>query len=587
MSARMKKRGPDSEGAWFDERAGLVLGHRRLSIIDVDPRSDQPMASSDGRYVIVFNGEIYNYRELRAPLLEKGINFRTEGDAEVILELFRSKGAAALAMLRGMFALAIWDIETRKLFLARDPYGIKPLYVARGSRGTLFASQVKALLETGEVSRAADPSGVAGFYLWGSVPEPFTIYRDIQSVPAGSYMVVDDKGAGAAMRYADVGSAWRPAAKREGDIAEYVRGALADSVRAHLVSDVPVAVLLSGGIDSSAIAGLMAEQGQAIEGITVSFDEFAGRHEDEGPRARAIADFYGIESIVRRVDRAEFERDLPAILDAMDQPSVDGVNTWFASKAVAERGYKVVLSGVGGDEIFSGYDTFRTVPQLHRAARFLPRGRALRGIAGALSYIGARLLDQPKLADMASLAGDFEGAYLLRRGLIMPGELGQVMDGDAAREGLERLAAAAPMAEQGALPAIAHVAALESTCYLRNQLLRDSDWASMAHSLELRTPLIDWQLLQRLGPHVGEIAAAGGKALLANAPRKSLPAEVISAKKTGFGLPMEAWLGDRLPLRTALPRSMRTRWARHWAAIVAEEFGFAKPASARAAASVA
>jgi len=338
MCQRMRKRGPDAKGEWQDAQSGIFLGHRRLSIIDLDARANQPMVSHDGRLVIVFNGEIYNYRELRAGLEAQGVRFRTTSDTEVILELFRRDGTGALPQLRGMFAIVIWDTQQRSLMVARDPYGIKPLYVARTAQGTLFASQVKALLATGLVSKAREPAGFAGFYIWGSVPEPFTTYQDIVPVPAGSWLSITEKGASVPVTYANVEAAWERPQPISG-LSLHVRQAVMDSVRAHLVADVPVGVLLSGGVDSGAIAAAMMELGQPAEGITIAFSEFAGREQDEVPRAQQIAAYYGMRHSVRRVGRDEFLSDTGDILDAMDQPSIDGVNTWFAAKAVAERGY--------------------------------------------------------------------------------------------------------------------------------------------------------------------------------------------------------------------------------------------------------
>jgi len=353
MTQLLALRGPDATGEWHDPYGGLSLGHRRLSIIDLDARANQPFVSQSGRYVIVYNGEIYNYRMLRADLLKEGAQFKSKSDTEVIVELYQRYGTKAFAMLRGMYALAIWDIDRRQLVLARDPYGIKPLYLARCSKGWMFASQVKALVGTGLVSKERDAAGVVGFFLWGSVPSPHTIYRDVTPVPTGSCLVIDNnKQTTTTVRFAEVSTPWLHRDRPEGGVALHVREALLDTVNAHLVSDVPVAVLLSGGVDSGVIAGLMAERGQQIEGITVQFKEFFGTSRDEGPRACAIAGHYNIQMTPRLVGREEFVGDFPAILRAMDQPSIDGINTWFASKAVAERGYKVVLSGVGGDELF-------------------------------------------------------------------------------------------------------------------------------------------------------------------------------------------------------------------------------------------
>jgi asparagine synthase (glutamine-hydrolysing) len=392
---RLSRRGPDREGRWQEE--GVYLGHRRLAILDLDARAAQPMHSGCGRYVIVFNGEIYNYRSLRADLEARGVAFRTTSDTEVILALFSREGEAMLPRLHGMFAFVIWDCLEQKAFAARDPYGIKPLYVAQVKGGVALASQVKALLATGLVDTAPDPVGQAGFWMLGSVPEPHTWYRDIQSLRAGHCLCVEAGEARRQRCWHDIAKAWREAAHAsaaalpEAELRARVRAALVESVDRHLVSDVPVGVFLSGGIDSGAVAGLMQERGAtSLLGVTIAYDDYAGRNEDEAPAAAQIARHYGIRHHVRRVSQVEFIDDLPRILDAMDQPSIDGINTWYASKAVAEQGLKVVVSGVGGDELFLGYESFWLLPPLATAWRWLSTVPGLTALARLAAGVQAR-----------------------------------------------------------------------------------------------------------------------------------------------------------------------------------------------------
>lgn len=577
MSARMRLRGPDADGLWIGP--GIVLGHRRLAILDLDRRSNQPMLSADGRYCIAFNGEIYNFRELRSELEALGYAFRTTSDTEVLLHLFAQHGAKMLPKLRGMYSFAIWDAVGRELFLARDPYGIKPLYYAQVAAGVLFASQVKAILASGEVPAAAEPAGLAGFYLWGSVPEPWTLHKDIYALPAGHSMLVRGGVAQPPAHWSDIRENWRTKGPRPSVAAvqEQVRESVRDSLRAHLVSDVPISVFLSGGIDSGVIAGLTSELGTKVEGITVAFEEFHSSHRDEAPVAAVIARHYGLPHHVRYVAREEFESDLPLILDAMDQPSIDGVNTWFASKVAAERGFKVVLSGVGGDELFYGYPLVRSLPR----AAFLGRCfAALPGARGALSKAfryATKDRAHPKLKGALEFMHSLEGAYFLTRGLFLPEELPALMGVEQAAEGLERLGGFPPgMTKAGAVNGGGAACLLDSVHYLRNQLLRDSDWASMAHSLELRTPLVDAELLHALRHCHTAFVRGAGKKMLAHAPAKPLPEDVIQRKKTGFGIPMTQWLAaathrrdwSHLPL-LATPR---TPWTRRWGRIVAEAF---------------
>lgn len=570
MTERMHSRGPDAKGVWQSE--GVVLGHRRLAIIDLDNRANQPMVSGDRRHAIVFNGEIYNFRELRQELEAHGMTFRTTSDTEVLLMLFAREGERMLPRLRGMFAFAVWNSETRELFMARDPYGIKPLYYSSTPKAFFFASQVKALLASRVVPVEAEPAGLAGFYLWGSVPEPWTLFRSLFALPAGHWLRVRDGIAETPVCWHDVRAHWRIAAARTTTqrLQEQLREAVSDSVRAHLVADVPTSVFLSGGIDSAAIAALASESGSRVEGITIGFQEFAGRQEDEVPAAAAVAAHYGLPHHVRMISHAEFEEDLPRIFDAMDQPSIDGINTWFASKAAAERGYKVALSGVGGDEIFCGYSLFRQIPPQALV------GRALAAIPGArfllerpCAYL-AKQRSQPKLAGVPEFLGSLEGMYFLRRGLFLPSELPALLGADLARDGLARLhAPPVGIMSAQARNGTAAVGLLESTLYLRNQLLRDNDWASMGHSLELRTPFVDAKLLETLGPFVSGFAGRAGKMMLARSPTRSLPSAIATRHKTGFALPMANWSSDSMPT-SACDARPHSSWARPWAKFVIE-----------------
>ncbi len=576
---RMKLRGPDAQSIWQGE--GVTLGHRRLSILDLDARSNQPLVSADGRFVIVFNGEIYNFRELRKELAADGVRFRTTSDTEVLLALFAAEGEAMLPRLRGMFAFAIWDTLRCELFVARDPYGIKPLYYAPTTNGgLLIASQVKALHASGLVSRECEPAGLAGFYIWGSVPEPWTLYRGVRALPPGHFMRIHGGHIDASpICWHDIRQHWRGKELQlsTGELQDKVQQAVMDSVRVHLVADVPVSVFLSGGIDSAVMAGIASGLGAKVEGITIGFDEFSGQNDDEVPLAAVIAEHYGLPHVVRRVSCTEFTQDVPRIIDAMDQPTIDGVNTWFASKAAAERGYKVVLSGMGGDELFCGYPSFKMIPRMSKL------GRAITAIPGSRSMLHApftsfaNIRSQPKLAGVPAFMGSLEGMYFLQRCLFLPEELPLLMGNEMAREGLARLGGAPPsMSPAKARSGLAAVGLLESTHYLQNQLLRDSDWASMGHSLELRTPFVDAALLRILGQHVSAFANGAGKSMLAKSPLKPIPDFIINRPKTGFSLPMAKWLTEatnqEIPFLVDHPLlKAGSHWARRWAVTVIKE----------------
>jgi asparagine synthase (glutamine-hydrolysing) len=547
----MHARGPDGAGTWWDPERRCGLGHRRLSIIDLSEGAAQPMVSGNGELIVVFNGEIYNYRDLRHRLEAEGAQFRSNSDTEVLLHLYARHGAGMVHELRGMFAFAIWDQRKRGLFLARDPYGIKPLYTTDDGRTFRFASQVKALLAGGQVSREIEPAGMVGFYLFGSVPEPFTVYRDIRPLPAGHTQWIGETGAEPPRPYARLAEILQAGGRSPSPPAELssrLRSGALDSVRAHLLADVEVGIFLSAGVDSGALLGLMRDAGQRdIRAITLAFDEFRGTGEDEAPHAARIAARYGARHVLRRVNEREFTSDLPAIFDAMDQPSIDGVNTWFIAKAAREAGLKVALSGIGGDELLAGYPSFIDVPRWRRRFGGLAKvpgfGAVARTVLCALAPQWARR--RPKAAGMFEFSGNWAGAYLLRRGLFLPHELDAILDPEIAHEGLRRLdpldTLAISMAPDPGTD-VGRVCALESAHYLRNQLLRDADWAGMAHSIEIRVPLVDVDLLKGFASALAALAPGQGKAALATAPSLPLPDDIVARAKTGFGVPTRAWM---------------------------------------------
>lgn len=588
---RMAARGPDGTGEWLSPDGRIGFGHRRLAIIDLSDAGLQPMASSDGRLTLVFNGEIYNYRALRAELEAQGVRFSSESDSEVILQLYAREGAAMVSRLRGMFAIAIWNAEMREMLFARDPMGIKPLYWHDDGRTIRFASQVKALIAGGAIPGGIEPAALTGFYLWGSVPEPWTIREGVFALPAGHTMRVSAAGAEAPKRYHSVAGAWRDA-ERSGETVgdEAIAAALADSVAHHLVADVPVGCFLSAGVDSGALLGLMRDAGaQDVQTVTLGFDEFQGRHDDEVSLAAQVARHYGMPHTVRTVGEAEFREDLPKILDAMDQPSIDGVNSWFVSKAARELGLKVAVSGLGGDEQFGGYPSFRDLPAwTRRFGMARPFGAIARTL---LTGIGTQRLGlNPKAAGMLEYGGSWAGAYLLRRGIFMPWELEAMMDRDMLRAGLARLGPdfgvgtafdVTPHSDFG------KVAAMEASLYMRNQLLRDTDWASMAHGLEVRVPLVDAVLLDRVGPAMVGANAEAGKGALARAPKLPLPDFIVNRPKTGFGTPVGSWARKMIAGTSAPPlvSGAKTPWARRWAFHVASQQAWSgEHAASRAAA---
>ncbi|HEV3457655.1 MAG TPA: asparagine synthase (glutamine-hydrolyzing), partial [Thermoanaerobaculia bacterium] len=628
----MFARGPDAAGAWVSADGRVGLASRRLAILDLSAAGDQPMAGAGGRVQLVMNGEIYNFRQLRAELEAAGCRVRSSGDTEVVLALYLHHGDAIDAMLRrlrGMFALAIWDEREgrpRRLLLARDPLGIKPLYYSAssarsGASGQLrFASQVKALEAGGAVSPAVDPAGLAGFLLWGSVPEPWTIRRDVRALPAGHFLVIEEGRASQPRPFATLAGSlagdatWSPGLTPGASTATGASGAISaieESVTAHLVSDVPVAIFLSAGLDSGLVAALARRHlPEPPATFTLSFDVLAGTPRDEAPLAAEVARRLGTRHLEKRMAREDFARLWPAALAAMDQPSIDGFNTFAVSRAAHEAGLKVVLSGLGGDELFGSYPSFAAVPRWRRAARC---GRFLPGLAAAWPALAARLAPgHPKLAGLLRHGATLPGSYFLRRALFLPEELPALMGREAAAEGL---AAYDPIADAGKLVAagLAAPAApagtgtpadpaapadpgakghrpdrldpwlavqlMESSQYMRNQLLRDSDWASMACSVELRVPLVDAWLHRHLAAIGFQPARRLGKAALVRKLAPELPEALWHRPKTGFYIPVVEWLrpGELGPAGHNLGGRSRAL-----ARLVLAELGISLPASAGA-----
>lgn len=562
-SSHMRKRGPDASGEWASVEGRVGLTHRRLAIIDLSERGSQPMHA--GALTITFNGEIYNYKALRRELEEDGEFFRSDSDTEVLLMLYARLGSGMLEKLRGMYAFAIWDAQRNELFLARDPFGIKPLYYGKSSDGFWFASQARALADSGALDSKPDLRAWVQFLLWGSIPEPRTAYGAIRTLPAGSWMRVREDGtATEPQRYFRLAECFRTGREPRAS-ADEVREAVLDSIRHHLIADVPVGVFLSAGIDSATVLGAACDVGPAPASVTLGFSEFEGQSRDEVPLAKQLATHYGSTHTVRRVDRAEFQSDLPKILAAMDQPSIDGINTWFVAKAARELGWKVALSGLGGDELFGGYPSFRDVPRWVKWLGWAQRTPKLAERAGRLL---GRFARHPKAQGLLRYGGTWSGAYFLRRGLFMPWEVEAERpswlpsDPGAIEESLlelDRLLTPDPGSDH------ARVSVLESGAYMRNQLLRDSDWASMAHSIELRVPLVDSVLATTLAPRMPAAVKGPAKAALARVPSRPFPDSIINRPKTGFETPVANWM-------EASNRRPGEPWARGWTRTLVERW---------------
>ncbi len=564
----MLNRGPDGEGLWISNDKRVGLAHRRLAIIDLSANGAQPMATPDGVVRIIFNGEIYNFRELRLDLEAKGYRFRSNSDTEVLLFLYQEHGQDLVHHLRGMYTFVIWDERKRGILLARDPFGIKPLYYADNGTTIRIASQVKALLKGGHVDTSPEPAGHVGFFLWGYVPEPYTLYKNIRSLPAGSTMWIDASGQKKTCQFFNLTAEVAQASETQlhithDEMLERLRAALLDSVRHHMIADVPVGVFLSAGLDSTTLVALANEVGgNDLRTVTLGFKEFGGTKDDEVPLAELVARNYGTTHRTEWVTKNDFQDEYGRVLQAMDQPSIDGVNSYFVSRAASNAGLKVALSGLGGDELFGSYPSFEQVPRMVKA--FSPLNR-ISALGKGFRYISAPILKHftsPKYAGLLEYGGTYGGAYLLRRGLFMPWELPTLLDGEIVRQGWEELRTAVRLEKTtlGTYNSRLKVTALESAWYMRNQLLRDADWASMAHSLEIRLPFVDVQLFRSVTRLINS-SSAPKKIDLARILHLHLPDAIIRRRKTGFSIPIREWIFERV--RPSSPASGLKVWAQN------------------------
>ncbi|MEY2565390.1 MAG: hypothetical protein QOH88_3583 [Verrucomicrobiota bacterium] len=571
----MINRGPDGAGLWISDDRRIGLANRRLAIVDLTDAGLQPMWNHDRTLCITFNGEIYNYPALRAQLINKGYEFQSHCDTEVLLHLYAEKGAEMVHDLRGMFAFAIWNAKERALFLARDPFGIIPVYYADDGRTIRVASQVKALLAGKNVDTTPESAGHVGFFLWGAVPDPFTLYRGISALPAGHTLTLREGGTSQLKPFCSIPGILREAemAARDTPIKpqdqrQILHGALRDSAQHHLMADVPVGIFLSAGLDSSTITGLVSDSHPDVRTVTLGFREYAGSAQDETTLAETVARQYGTNHQTIWITRRDFEGEAENIFKTMDRPSIDGINTYFVSLAAKRAGLKVALSGLGGDELFAGYPSFQDVPRIVRTAKMLrPLVSLGRGIRAVSSKTIARFTS-PKYAGIFEYGSSYPGAYLLRRGLFMPWELPGLLEPDLVKEGWRRLNTLDQLStlSDSLRSARLKVSALELSWYMRHQLLRDADWAGLGHSLEIRVPFVDVHLLRAIAPLLAS-PHPPGKRDMALPPRTPLPGAILSRPKTGFTVPVRDWL-----LQSFDPQAARERGLRGWAREVYSRF---------------
>ena len=548
MSEALRHRGPDDVGlaeiTGLDNEPRGMFAHRRLAIIDLSIAGHQPMFSHDDRLCITYNGEIYNYLELRAELEREGVQFRSTCDTEVLLLGWQKHGAKFLERLRGMFAFALWDREKGRGYLARDAFGIKPLYVADRAGEVLFASEVRSLLATGRIDPVLSSPAVASYLFTGSVAEPLTIIDGIVAIPPGCVVEVAPRGGGfETLPPERFITAFPPSDDIHREFKSHVhrvRNALRESVRYHLVSDVPVAVFLSGGIDSSAVAGLASEVADTrLESFTVTFSE---ADYSEAQPAREAAKRFNTKHHEILLSGQDLLNALPDVFAAMDQPSLDGLNTFVVSRAVRSFGIKVVLSGLGGDELFGGY------PSFNRARLLAPLWKmpTVMRHAGAVGASPIADLRAQRMRAVMSEENPAFAAYRASRTLFGEKQL-QQLTGSRYRRGTGMSRHPDDVAVSQ-LTLMQQVSLYELTGYMRNTLLRDSDVFSMTHALELRVPMVDLKVA-RVAAAAGEamkIRRGSPKPVLVEAVRDLLSPETIERPKRGFTLPFETWMRSEM-----------------------------------------
>jgi len=551
MNTCMKHRGPDDEGFFVEGK--IALAHRRLSIIDLSPAGHQPMVSSDGRYQITYNGELYNYRELKFELQrvvsgssDRAYIFKTNTDTEVILAAYARWGADCLKRFNGMYAFAIWDTEKAELFIARDRLGIKPLYYLYTNGVFAFSSEIRPLLASGLIPKKMDPAGLADYLRYQTVHAPNTIIKGIKMLMPGHYVEMKNEKLTIKNYWSltkNISSASEGKSYQE--VCRDVETLLTKSVERRLIADVPFGAFLSGGIDSSAVVGLMSRvSAEKVRTFSVTFDE---SEFSEAKYAQLIAKKFNTDHHEIRLSPDDFIKELPNALKAMDHPSGDGPNTYVVSKATKNAGITMALSGLGGDELFAGYDVFKRVAELGKIKWMNSIPRPVRAIGGSglmkmkpgvASEKIAELLKQPKIS--------FNSFYALSRQVLTDAQIGSVLNTAALPPN-----SVAEILENCKLeeisPVMSKVSVAEIASYMQNVLLRDTDQMSMAHALEVRVPFIDYTLVEYvLGVPDKYKSTASPKKLLVDSLGDLLPPEIVNRPKMGFTFPWKNWMKNEL-----------------------------------------
>ena len=526
----MTSRGPDDKGHWIDEDYKIYLGHRRLSILDTSKNGVQPMFDQSKKFAILYNGEVYNFKNLKLKLLSFGYKFKSVSDTEVILNMYIHYGEKFVTYLEGMFSIVIYDFIKDEVLAYRDKFGIKPLYVYKKDSFIGLCSQVKPLLNIKNLDLSYSDQGHISFLMWGSVSEPHTLYEKIKTVETGTYLKINRDGL-ISLKYFDINNLDQLPKKNN-----FLKNILLDTVSRHTVSDVPICTFLSSGIDSTTILeNLNIVENVSLNTINLSF-EYKNNFLDETYDSEMIASLYNSNHYKKKISNNDFFLDENNIFQHMDQPTVDGINTYFISKFAREKNFKVALSGLGADEIFKGYDLFKQIPKIYKLFKLFPKE-----IGKIISKFGHKV-NNDKIMKLLILMKDKESIpwlYYVKRGIFMPHEINKFFNIKTIKDHIDNyILKTERLCDSNILSSLSKI---EFENYLKNQLLRDSDWAGMASSIEIRVPFVDANFISNLS-NTNIFEHNYQKKDLTNLIKQPNIKKIISKPKRGFYTPVEHWV---------------------------------------------
>jgi asparagine synthase (glutamine-hydrolysing) len=537
-----KSRGPDNTGVWTSSCGKVTFGHNRLSIIDLTNNSNQPFVSIDKRIVITFNGEIYNFLEIREQLLKKKIKFKSNSDTEVIIEAYRYWGLEFVNYFRGMYSFVIWDVLKDELILARDPFGIKPLYYTYQNNIFYFASQIKSILSIQNLRFNNSDAGICSYFMFGNVIDPFTIYKEIKSLEKGNVLVINKDGVKKKINFYSIKNkilnSREASISNENDQINYLKETIDDTVRYHSISDVPITYLLSSGIDSNVLVASASSQQNNINSVTLDFG-FTGE-KNETQIASKTSKLNNIKHSVKKMSNFDKIEGLNNFFNSMDSPTNDALNNYLISKKIKNL-TKVVISGVGADELLFGYSSFERIPKLNNFAKFIPYIKILDN--NKLYNFLNKIKIKAKIAALFSHQKNIGDAYYLQRSVFLEKEIENFKDYFSIEKGLEELNLRERLLKdvEGIKDTKLSVMLLEILYYLSPKLLRDSDWATMSNSIEMRTPFVDIVFFEKILSLYKKNPNLNKKDML-KCYQNLLPRELSKRKKTGFEIPYKEFL---------------------------------------------